>query len=303
MRLNEKLTYKELCEEFNEEPCVGGANRERQITRFRKMATIDRIDKKHFVVVNTEQDARITDKNKIRKELLEFCKTKYISIVGGIDNNIKSNDKIEYICNFHPDVVQTATVYNLLRSTGCTLCKYPMSRMEVALFLSIPGAIHRQKIMGAEFDISIPSQKVLIEYNGILYHNDEKDLETREKKETIAKQCEYRLINIEEIINAEIKVFENTIVIPPYAVSRKEIKNKIIKVLEDNIPLCTFTPDLWDKAAIYMRDWKAKTHNKENKTIKQYDSEGQLIAEYDGFSEIKRLIVSGTAFGYNWAIE
>lgn len=266
MKLNEKLTYKELCKEFNEEPCVGGANRERQITRFKKTATIDKIDRKYFIIVNNEQDDRITDKNKIRKELLNFCKTRHVSTAGGVNKNIKSNDKIKYICEFHPDIIQTATVHNLLHSTGCILCKYPMSRMEVALFLSIPGAIHRQKIMGAEFDINIPNEKVLIEYNGSLYHNDEKDLKAREKKEIIAKQCGYRLINIEEITNAKIKVFENTIIVPPYAVSKKETKNEIIKTFEENIPLCTFTPDLWNEAAIGKQVFITKRPKRLNNT-------------------------------------
>ena len=52
-----------------------------------------------------------------------------------------------------------------------------------------------------------------------------------------------------------------------------------------------------------MRDWKASVYHKEAKKIKQYDNEGQLIAEYDSFNDIKKMISSGTAFGYNWAIK
>lgn len=239
-----------------------------------------------------------------KEDLLKFCEQRHLTIVSDLPEKLRITDNFNYICKFHPNIVQTTNFKALEKRIGCGYCKYPMSRFEVMLYLSIPDSIHRQKVNGCEFDIMVQKDNMVIEYNGWLYHADDEETGIAERKAEIAKKNGLIFKNIDEMPNSEIHEENGRLIVPSYGVSTFTTREKILKATNEYLGnICTFTPDLWDKAAIYMRDWKAKTHNKENKTIKQYDSEGQLIAEYDGFSEIKRLIVSGMAFGYNWAIE
>lgn len=76
-------------------------------------------------------------------------------------------------------------------------------------------------------------------------------------------------------------------------------RKEIHKLLEKYLPY-THSDDLWDKAADYMKDWKAKRIEKTSKSIKQYNKDGELICEYKNFEEIKEKILTGNAFGYNW---
>ena len=76
MRLNEALTYKELCNEFGEETYVGGRNRAIQLKRMRRKATIQKIDRCHFMILREGQDPTITNSNKIRTALIDFCEKK-----------------------------------------------------------------------------------------------------------------------------------------------------------------------------------------------------------------------------------
>lgn len=207
-----------------------------------------------------------------KSDLLKFCEERHLAIVSELPDKIRVTDNFDFVCDFHPDIIQTTNYKSLIKRIGCKYCKYPMSRFEVMLHLSIPNSLHRQKNDEYEFDITVPSNNMVIEYNGWLYHLDDEETGIMDKKIEIAKKNNLVFKIIDERPNSKVHEEDRRLIVPNYGMSTITVREEILKAINDYLGgICTFTPDLWDKAAVYMRDWKAKTYNKESKTIKQYD--------------------------------
>lgn len=43
------------------------------------------------------------------------------------------------------------------------------------LHLGIKGSIHKHKIDGYEFDLYLPEEKIVVEFNGAFYHQDDEE--------------------------------------------------------------------------------------------------------------------------------
>lgn len=310
MRLNVEISYKELCAEMGEKPVNGGTNRSRQMKRFFKRVDIEKIGRGKYIILTDKPTNEFATNKTFIKEMEIFCERRHVKIIEGLNRNSKKCSKIKYECNFHKGKVIETTFNSLLRGIGCPYCHYPMSRFEVMLHLGIEDSVHRAKIDGIEYDVYLPKEKIAIEYNGLPYHNIEnkEEQDRRKLKQETAEKNGIKLININETENGKeiIHVSDTELIVPIYTNATKQTKKKIIESIQQYLPY-QHSPDLWDKAADFMREWKYRKHlerieNNVPKAINQYSKDGKLIRTFNSFLEIKKEIVSGNAFGFNWEL-
>ena len=85
-----------------------------------------------------------------KQEVLDFCERRHLTLLEEIPDDYCKSYPITYYCNFHPDNIITTTFRGLQNLIGCPLCKYPMSRFEVMVFLGMKnkGASHRSRLNG-----------------------------------------------------------------------------------------------------------------------------------------------------------
>lgn len=306
MKLNTILTYEEACREFGDEYKASGKSRNLQLARWNRLAVVNKVGRGKYIIEKELKEEEKVNKNKVRDKLLDLCEKRHIVLMEEDIDSLKSDDYIHYVCKFHPDVVQKSKYYNLINSIGCPLCAYPMGRFEVMLHLGLPNSIHRTKIDGVEYDICLPDKRILIEVDGQMYHQHDKETGREDKKYAVAQKYGYRLIKIIEVSTVqEMRIEGDKIFIAVYGNANKQIKSQIISLIQSVLPY-KHSDDLWDKAADYMRDWKYKQHQnnlESQQSIKQYDSNGILVHEYKSFSEIKTAIIAGEAFGFKWKVE
>lgn len=242
-----------------------------------------------------------------KEDFLDLCRRRYLTPVEEIPEYLHSRQKIDYICNFHPDTTLHSNLHNLKKTIGCPLCQYPMSRFEVMVFLGLKylGAIHRPKLKGVEYDIYMPQRNILIEADGILYHSNDEETGRAEKKYRIAEELNCTLYKlVEQMPKSKIYREGNKIYTVPFLTATLEERQQMINLLKETFGYDD-SQDYWDKAADYMREWKSQHQDQDNKTPKkiyQYDDEGNLIYTFNSFKEIQDVIKTGEAFGFKWAI-
>ena len=308
---NQELSYKELCKMMGDRERKGGSSREVQMKRWLKDYEIIRVGRGKFVVTKElaqeEKESQLYSRKRYDLQLKEFARKRHIKIITPIDGKLHSTDEVQYECEFHPGIVQESKAVDLLKTVGCPLCSYPMSRFEVMLYLGIKDSKHRSKIEDVEYDIVLPEQKIAIEVDGILYHSGEDEPEKEAKKYEVAERNGYRLIKIYEQSVAESKgIYRNgdKIYMPPYSSANRRNKEKIVSLIREIVPF-NYSESLWEEAADYMRKWKHNIHKIDlaaNHSICQYSPEGDLIAEYKNFDEIKNAVAKGEAFGFKWEV-
>lgn len=89
--------------------------------------------------------------------------------------------KVCIICPEHGEFLQTPDKH--LRGNGCPKCVYPYSKAEIEIYEFIKTLVgennvvwHDRSILnGKEIDIFIPNMKVGIEYNGLYWHNRDRN--------------------------------------------------------------------------------------------------------------------------------
>ena len=131
---------------------------------------------------------------KIHGNKYDYSKTKYI----------KSNEKVEIICPKHGSFYQTATDH--LQGAGCPRCSHHISNgeKEIIDFIDTLGLEYiisdRNILKGKEIDIYIPSKKIAIEYDGLLWHSEKfgKDKNYHLNKTIECEKQGIRLIHIFE---------------------------------------------------------------------------------------------------------
>lgn len=124
-------------------------------------------------------------------------------------------DKIRIVCPIHGEFQQEA--FSHLAGCGCPSCSHSVSKGENEIFEHIkqyfPDCIQRdrQEIPPMELDIYIPSIKVAIEYNGLVWHSEKfgKKSSYHLKKLELCKKKGIKLIQIfeDEFINNKTMVF------------------------------------------------------------------------------------------------
>lgn len=303
------ITYKKLIETFGLS-LLNGSSKVSQIKELQRIFNIETqrkptryIIKEIYETKKTRYGSGLILTNK--QDFLDLCERRHLTPVGEVPEFFRGTDKIAYTCDFHPDNILYSTLRNLKHTIGCPLCKYPMSRFEVMIFLGLEylGAIHRPKLNGVEYDIYIPNRNILIEVDGLLYHTNDESNGRAERKYDNAQKLSCALYKvIEQEPKSEIYREENKIYVVPYLTATLKEKEQIIKLLEETFSYKD-AEGLWDKATDYMREWKNKHQEQEHdKKIYQYDTDGNLINVFGSFKEIQDAIKSGEAFGFNWAI-
>lgn len=304
--IGQSLTYKDMTTKLDL-PYISGKGKIYQLKKLKQYMDIQ-VNKNptRYVILSVYEEEKPKEVElELKRKLQEYCEKRYIDILTPFKTINHLNTNIEYVCKFHPDVIQKSTPHQLLESVGCPLCKYHMSRFETMLFLGIEGAKHRQIIEGVEYDIIIPDKNLAIEIDGHYFHKNDLESGKEEKKYRVARNNGLKLIKvIEQPRGNKIYQDENKIYITYYGEASTNNKNKIIDLMKQNFEY-QHSDELWDKAADYMRKWKSQHQDQENsnhKKIYQYDTDGNLIHTFNSFKEIQDTIKSGQAFGFNWAV-
>lgn len=109
-------------------------------------------------------DDFINKAKRIHGEKYDYSKVKYVSY----------DEPVIIICPIHGDFSQTPDSH--LQGSGCQKCANHLSKMEIELkeilskYFNDVIVNNRSILNGKELDIYIPSKKIAIEYNGVLWH-------------------------------------------------------------------------------------------------------------------------------------
>jgi hypothetical protein len=126
-----------------------------------------------------------------------------------------SIDKVWWKCkNGHSWDATPAKRTSKTNPTGCPKCKkHGTSRVETILYMFLEekfaNVLHREKLWNLEYDIVLPEEKILIEYNGLYAHSKPGKKERDFKKVLAAQDTEYRFLRIVETLNKDL--FDNNI--------------------------------------------------------------------------------------------
>lgn len=308
-KINIPLTYKEICE-ISGLPYLGGSSKKSLFKelecwcKFEKTTSPTRYIFLEFYHDRKERKPVIQelpeDQSK-HDEAEEFFIKRKLTHPSPLPYPIRNRQKISYVCDFHPEVIQEANWVELRNSIGCPLCKYPFSRFEIMTCLGIENAQSRVKFDGVEFDIYIPSINTVVEVDGYFYHKDDTP-EQLERKIKAAKENNLLFLKIIEILDpSKIGIENNILYITPYATATKKVKKNIVDNLSRFLPFI-YRDSLWDEAAEYMRQNKPIPTSTLPKIINQYDKDGELINTYTVYQLIAE-ISTGSAFGCSWTVE
>lgn len=94
---------------------------------------------------------------------------------------VTEKHKVCIICPEHGEFWQTPDKH--LQGNGCPKCTYPYSKAESEIFEYVKSVVGEENVLthdrmalkGRELDIFIPSKKVAIEYNGLYWHNKDRN--------------------------------------------------------------------------------------------------------------------------------
>ena len=332
--IDKPMPYKKMMEYLGL-PIKAGQSK---VSQLRHLASYMKIDRQNsptrFIIKEVYNEPiellRKSVKDTNRQELIDFCAERKIKILSELPDKIKITDKFDFQCEINSEHKFSTNLKSLRYKIGCPLCKYPMSRFEVMLYLGIKNSIHQYKIDGCEFDIYLPEEKIVVEFNGAFYHQDDEETGIMKIKQEVADKHGLRFIIIEENVEDTLeKINDNLYTVPPYAISTLAQKEEINNFIASFLPY-EYRDGLWDEAAVYIRQWKEniakrkqsvqaikkykvkkpviktpkiKEPKVKKKVINQYDSQGNLLNSFGSFKDINNLISSGYAFGYEWRFE
>ena len=99
-----------------------------------------------------------------------------------------------------------AVISNRVSGSGCPYCSHKTTKPEAAIFLMLSKTFktvhHLYKIENTEFDICVEDLKLLIEYDGWLWHKDKREEDSR--KNVIARNNGYRFVRIWEYNSKDV---------------------------------------------------------------------------------------------------
>lgn len=125
------------------------------------------------------------------------------------DKYINSTTKMRYRCLQHPTRELFMSYNDLMHGVSCPFCvgmgtSFPEQFIYYYIQKYYVDALNRKKIFGYEYDIIVPSLKLLIEYDGDLYHrSNDKDI----KKEYTANNSGWHFLRIKEVNDNVLKAF------------------------------------------------------------------------------------------------
>ena len=160
------------------------------------------------------KDIFIMNAKKIHENKYDYSKVEYIN----------NSTKVCIICPKHGEFWQTPAMHYNERQ-GCPLCGTLSSKNELEIFNILKkyfSDVHLRDhdiIKPKEIEITIPSKKVCIEYNGLRWHSEEfkDDKNYHLNKSELCKQKGYNLIHI----------FEDE-----WIFKKEIVKNKLLHILD-----------------------------------------------------------------------
>jgi DNA-directed RNA polymerase subunit RPC12/RpoP len=92
--------------------------------------------------------------------------------------------------------------------SGCPRCvNHGMSRADMCIYLAIQkyysDAEYRKKLFGSEFDISVPSINLAIEYDGEYFHNNGVKQKKDDSKTQLTKENNIKFLRVKEVRNVD----------------------------------------------------------------------------------------------------
>lgn len=157
------------------------------------------------------------------------------------NNYVSSTTKMKYRCLQHPDRDLFMSYNDLMHGVSCPFCvgagtSFPEQFIYYYIKKYYTDAINRKKLFGYEYDIIIPSLKLLIEYDGQWYHkNNSRD----HNKEVAAADNQWKFIRIKETNDQLLKrspvVNNNLITIFGQYGRHIDYMNKLIDVIFEYI--------------------------------------------------------------------
>jgi len=148
-----------------------------------------------------------------------------------------SNEVVNWQCpRFSHHIYKCQVTKRVLEDRGCNICNQKTSRNEHRAFCELapifPDLQQRQKILGKEADLFIPSLKICIEIDGVVFH---KGTEKKEWKKTrLWTSHGYKVIRVRE--EGLGRLGSNNIFINLKEISKKDI-NKLLRLIQKRTKL------------------------------------------------------------------
>jgi len=145
-----------------------------------------------------------------------------------------SNEVIKWQCpRFRHHIYKCQVTKRVLEDRGCNICNQKTSRNEHRVFCELvpilPDLQQRQKVLGKEADIFIPSLKICIEVDGLVFH---KGKEKREWEKTkLWTSNGYKVIRIRE--QGLGRLGSNNIFISTREIVKNDL-NSLLKLIKRN---------------------------------------------------------------------
>lgn len=159
------------------------------------------------------------------------------------DTYVNATTKLKYRCPNHSNKELYITYADFKRGARCPYCigtgtSFPEQFIYYSIKQSFNKAENRTKYFGYEFDIAVPELKLLIEYDGELYHHETID----KTKEKIVKKNNWNFLLIQESKDKTLKQFPvitNNIIKMYFANGRKTsylnmVLDLIMEYINDN---------------------------------------------------------------------
>lgn len=129
---------------------------------------------------------------------------------------VTEKHKVCIICPEHGEFWQTPDKH--LQGNGCPKCTYPYSKAETEIFEYVKNVVGEENVLthdrtvlkGRELDIFIPSKNVAIEYNGLYWHNKDKNYHLKKTEDcnnsgvTLIQVFEDEYLNHKDIVLSKI---------------------------------------------------------------------------------------------------
>lgn len=149
-----------------------------------------------------------------------------------VNTPLGSNQVVNWQCpRFRHHVYKCQVAKRVSEDRGCNICNQKTSRNEHRVFCELapifPDLQQRQKILGKEADLFIPSLKLCIEIDGVVFH---KGTEIKEWKKTrLWKSHGYKVIRVRE--EGLARIGGDNIFISLKEISKKNI-NTLLRLIQ-----------------------------------------------------------------------
>lgn len=220
-----------------------------------------------------------------------------------------SNFKVWWKCDFCGNEWKDSINHRTRRGSSCPNCSLVgSSYSEQAIYYYIkqlfPEAVSRDKSIGIELDIYIPSKQIAIEYDGIFYHNSKTSLEKENIKDRICKENNITLYRIRD---PKLPNTENSIRIDCQDIQGKHLENAIMELLKKFELQNDIKVNLTQDSIKILSQFRQSLKEKSIAIIKpelidewDYEKNGKIKPEYVSYGTDKKYWWKCSKCGYEW---